>query len=120
MAKMSIITGAILILLGLVGYVLSGGASPTALIPAFFGIPMVILGVLGRNPARVKWTMHLAMGLMLLGLFGSAGGILKFIRALGGGDASLAAQMQALMAVVCAVFLALGIKSFRDARRRRE
>lgn len=120
MAKMSIITGAILILLGIAGYALSDGASKTALIPAVFGIPMVVLGALGRHPDRVRWTMHAAMGLMLLGLFGSAGGILKAIRALGGGDLSLAAQMQALMALVCLVFLALGIRSFRDARRRRE
>jgi hypothetical protein len=58
----------------------------------------------------------------LLGLIGSARGIPAFVSLLGGGEVErpAAAVAQAIMALACAVFIALGVKSFRDARKARE
>jgi len=50
-AKVSLVTGILLAVLGIVAYALTGLESITALIPAFVGIPVGILGWLAtRNP----------------------------------------------------------------------
>ena len=49
MAKLTIIYGVIFIVMGLYGYFGISNESITALIPTFFGIPMLVLGWLGLN-----------------------------------------------------------------------
>lgn len=121
MALVGIVFGLLLILLGGGAYLTSGGASVTALIPAFVGLPVLILGVLARNPARTKAAMHGAVGLALLGLLGSARGIPDALALLQGQDVErpTAAVVQATMAVLCLVFLVLGVRSFIQARKAR-
>jgi hypothetical protein len=122
MAKLSITYGAIFILMGLISYFGISSESITALIPAFFGIPMLILGWLGLNEKYLKHTMHVAAVLMLLGFFGTIGGLIKFFKMLGGvqPERPAAVTVQAIMAVMCLVFLILAIKSFVDARRNKQ
>lgn len=122
MANMSIGLGTVLIVLGILGYFGSGTSSITAMIPAFFGLPIVVLGFVAR--AREAWrkhAMHGAIGLALLGFLGSAGGVIDMSRLLLGGqvDRPTAALVQGTMAIVCAVLIILGVKSFIDARRAR-
>jgi hypothetical protein len=50
--------GLILIVLGLAAYFLTGRASVTALIPAFFGAVFVILALVARNESARKHAMH--------------------------------------------------------------
>lgn len=120
MTKLSITTGIILIILGILSYILTGAASATALIPAFFGIVFTGLGYLGNKKENLrKHTMHAALLLAILGLGGSFGGLISMIGALGGEmpERQAAAIGQAIMAVVCIVFLVAGIKSFIDTRK---
>jgi len=117
-SKISIAVGAILIALGLIGYFGTGMVSWTALIPAFFGLPLAILGALALNEDRRKHSMHAAV---IVGLVGFVGGAFSFFRPLLSGNdlKPMAATMQALMALTCAVFVGLCVKSFVDARRAR-
>ena len=121
MAKISMTFGIILILLGLYSYFGISSESITALIPTFLGIPVLILGFLGLNDKYLKHAMHGAAVLMLLGFGGTVGGLIKFFRMLGGEvfERPSAITIQAIMALICLVFLILAIKSFIDAIRKR-
>src|SRR5688572_27004267 len=48
---LSVLMGSLLILLGVVGYYASNMVSPTALIPAAFGVVILMLGAYGREPS---------------------------------------------------------------------
>jgi zinc transporter ZupT len=114
-APVTIAVGIVLILLGVIGYVPT--QAPTALIPAGFGVALLLLGVLARQDKVRKHAMHTAV---LVGLVGFVGAAVMVVRALAGGgiELPLAFAMQALMAVVCGVFVGLCVKSFIDARRK--
>lgn len=122
MAKLSITYGIIFILMGLYSYFGISSESITALIPAFFGIPMLILGWLGLNEKYLKHSMHGAAVLTLLGFAGTVGGLIKFFKMLGGAEMErpAAVTVQAIMAVLCLLFLIFAVKSFIDARRNKE
>ena len=119
MAKVSIVFGLILIILGLVSYFGISSESITALIPAFLGVPILFLGFFSINEKYLKHSMHAAAVLMLLGFGGTVSGLIKFFRMLGGEifERPSAITIQAIMAVICLIFLVLAIKSFIDARR---
>jgi hypothetical protein len=121
MAKFSIIFGIILIILGLYSYFGISSESITALIPTFLGIPVLILGFLALNEKFLKHAMHGAAALMLLGFGGTVGGLIKFFKLLGGEvfERPSAITIQAIMALLCLIFLIFAIKSFIDARRKR-
>ena len=119
MAKTSQLVGVILMVLGGGGYVMSGMASQTALIPAFFGIVISGLGYYGRHEHTRKTAMHLAMVIALVGILGSARGLMGLPAVLSGGDVErpVAVISQSVMAVVLIWYLFMGIQSFRAARR---
>ena len=119
MARFSIILGIILIALGLISYFGISSESITALIPTFLGIPILILGYLALNEKYLKHAMHGALVLVILGFGGTVGGLIKFFRMLGGEvfERSSAITVQAIMALLCLIFLIFAIKSFIDARR---
>lgn len=122
MPKFSIVLGIIFIIMGLYGYFGISSESITALIPTFFGIPMLIFGWLGLNEKYLKHAMHGAAVLTLLGFAGTVGGLIKFFKMLGGEEMQrpAAVTVQAIMALLCLLFLVFAVKSFIDARRNRE
>jgi len=120
-AKTTILFGALLTLLGLITYfgAESLGASKrsmTALIPAFVGLPLAILGVVAQNPGARKHAMHAAAALALLGFLASAG---RFI-SVGAAPTSVGPIALLIMAVLCGLFVGLCVRSFIAARRARE
>lgn len=121
MSTISMIFGFALIVVGLGGYALSGAASWTALIPAIFGLILVICGLLARNAALRKHVMHIAAVVAVLGVAGTASRALKLPALLSGAefDRPAAIWASALTCLLCIVFLVLCIKSFIDARRKR-
>lgn len=121
MARVAIVCGAVLVLLGLGGYFGTGTRSVTALIPAFFGLPLAILGLIGRAEQRRRHALHAATVLALLGLLGTVRGLPQFGQLITGGEVARPAATiaQAVMAVVCLVFLVLAVRSFVEARRNR-
>lgn len=121
MPKVTIVFAILLIVLGLIGYFATGRTSVTALIPAFLGIVMLTLGLLGGKESLRKHTMHAAAALGLLGLIGAARGLPAFFSLLGGAQVArpAAAVSQAIMVLLMLVYVGLGVKSFIDARRSR-
>mgnify|MGYP001277182608 CR=1 FL=1 len=119
MATVTMAVGAILTLLGIGGYVLTQMASLTALIPAAFGLVFLALGAWGRQESARKHAMHGAMALAILGILGSARGVMQLPSYLSGGEVARPAAMisQSVMAVTLLLFLAMGIRSFIAARR---
>jgi len=121
MAKLSITWGVIFILMGLYSYFGISNESITALIPTFFGIPLLILGWVGLNEKYLKHAMHGAAVLNLLGFVGTVSGLIKFFKMLGGVETErpAAVTVQAIMAILCLIFLIFAVKSFIDARKNR-
>ena len=118
MISISIICGVLLILIGLIGYVYgmsAGAASPTALIPAAFGLLIAILGAIAAaKPDLRKHLMHVAV---LLGLIGFLIPAIRLLMKIGQLTMSAAVVSQLAMALVCLVFVILAVRSFIAARR---
>jgi zinc transporter ZupT len=121
LANTTIGFGIVLIVLGVGGYFGSDRVSPTALIPAAFGLLLVIFGALARDDKRRKMAMHIAVTVGLLGFLGTVSGLLKLPALLSGGvvDRPGAVVSKSIMAVLMAVYVGMCVKSFIDARRRR-
>jgi len=120
MARTTIGLGIILITLGLVGFFATGMQSVTALIPTFFGIVFLILGMIAHRESARKMTMHIAMVIALLGLIGTFSGLIKFFGLITGGEVARPAAVitQTIMALFLIYYLASGIKTFIDARKK--
>lgn len=112
--------GALLVLAGFVAYLATDRQSMTALAPAAVGVLLLIFGFLAGKPERTRSMIHAALGVSLLGLLAS-GMPLRDLPALFAGDAERpgAVVAAAVMALLCLVHLALGVRSFLAARRRR-
>ena len=115
MANTTIGIAAALIAVGVVGYVSTDRQSATALIPAVLGVLLLAFGWLARNDAYRKHAMHAVAVVALLGLLGTIGGLIRLL----GGATTPAAIAQGLTAVLTGGLLALCVRSFVDARRRR-
>jgi len=113
--------GVVLIVLGLGGYFASDMVSPTALIPAAFGILLVIFGVMARDDKRRKLAMHIAVTVGLLGFIGTVSGLFELPTLLSGGTVARpgAVISKSIMAALMAVYVGMCVKSFIDARRKR-
>lgn len=109
--------GFLLVVLGLVGYLATGRASVTALIPAFFGAVFLILAIAARRESARKHLMHAAVALALLGALGGLGRIIPAISAGTLGRPAVLAQIA--MTVILLVYVALGVRSFIEARKAR-
>ena len=121
MPTTTIVTGVLLIVLGLVGFIGTGSEHYTALIPAGFGIALAICGFLAKAPERRKLFMHIAVTLGLLGFLGTVMGIVKVVRMAAGETIPRpeAAESQAVMAFISLIFVGLCVNSFIKARRAR-
>lgn len=117
MPNTSIWTGRLLTLLGIAGYgygIYVDNASLTALIPAVFGIILMVLGHLAiAKESLRKHLMHAAVVIGLLGFILPAGRLMSKFSSL---TMSAAVISQAAMALVCLIFVVLAIRSFIAAR----
>jgi hypothetical protein len=122
MPIVTIIYGLLLTVLGLISYFGTGMLSMTALIPAFFGLPILICGVLARDEAKLRHAMHGAATLSLLGFLGAAPGLLKMPALLSGEFIARpeAVKAQAIMAILSLIFVILCVRSFINIRRARK
>ncbi len=121
MWKSAVSTGVLLIVIGVGGYVGTGQASVTALIPAGLGVLLVLSGALARQERWRKHAMHAAAAVGLLGFLGAAPGLIKAVRMLGGAEMErpVAVLLMAITAVICALFVGACVRSFVDARLKR-
>ncbi len=124
MAQLSIAYGAVLILIALVGYFGTGRVSLTALIPAYFGLPVAILGMVAlrvRDKARMH-VMHAIVVIAVLAAVGTVRSLAGLVKLLSGGQVERppAVYAQSATAIVSVLFVVICVKSFIDARRARQ
>jgi hypothetical protein len=121
MPNVTIGFGAALAALGLGGYLLTGRTSLTALIPLALGVLLAACGAAALDRARRKHAMHAAAVVGLLGFLGPLRVLPQMVALVGGGAVEHRAAVvdQLLLMILCAVFLALCIRSFVLARRTR-
>ena len=111
------VVGFLLIVLGVGGYLGTGRTSLTAMIPAFFGAVFLILALVARKPDARKHAMHAAVALALVGALAVLPRVAAGIS--GGNVARPAVLSQIATAIVLLVYVALGVRSFIEARRAR-
>lgn len=113
----------VLVALGVWGYVATGSAHPTALIPCYFGLVLGLCGYLANHEdmQRRKLWMHVAVSIGALGFLGTLKSLWDGFKMLGGTvyEHPVAVEEKAGMSVVCLVFVALCVASFISARRGR-
>lgn len=117
MPNVTAFVGLILMVLGGSAYTQSATRSPMALTPALFGVVFLALGVLAGRDAWRKHAMHAAAALALVGTLAGLGPLM-----MGGSNRFPPAMIRSTvtMSVICALFLALAVRSFIMARRQRE
>jgi hypothetical protein len=122
MAKVTLVFAALLIALGLVGFLGTGSAHPTALIPTWFGLALALFGFLAISPdeKRRKLFMHFNVTIGLLGFLGAAIEACRgYMTATAAGVApdEIALASKLTMAILMLVYVILCVRSFINARR---
>ena len=115
-SRIAILNGVVLSAWGVIAYFMQSSDPPsiTALIPAFMGLPMLLLGFLSeRNPSNRHHYMHACMVVALVMALGGARVVL-------GGMSWLAIVSHLLLLQVGLSFTIVGVMSFRHARLQRE
>ena len=111
------VVGFLLIVLGVSSYFGTGRTSLTAMIPAYFGAVFLILALVARKPDARRHALHAAVALALIGALAVLPRVFAGISA---GDFGRPAVMSQLAtAIVLLIYVALGVKSFIEARRAR-
>jgi len=122
MANTTLGYGLCLVLIGVLGYLGSGRASPTALIPAAIGAVLLVCGALARSEKLRMHAVHAALVVALLAILGTASGLWGLIKWAMGTPPPfpLAVVARVLTLGLSVGYLVLGIRSFRAARIARE
>lgn len=122
MAKVTLVFAALLIALGLAGYLGTGSQHPTALIPSWFGVALGIFGFLAISPSesRRKLFMHINVTIGLLGFLGGAiEAVRGYLHAKSAGlePDQIALASKSTMAILMLIYVLLCVRSFIVARR---
>lgn len=118
MTTITLAAGAVLTVLGIAGYALSGAASLTALIPALVGVLLAICGVLARQEKLRRHAIHAALAVALLGALGSLMNVVKIGQVFAGtAQRPTAVVVSTIMFLILVAYLAVGVRSFVAARR---
>ena len=119
--KLTVVTGALLVLTGLIAYLGTGTSSMTALIPAFVGALILICAAIGRKPNLHRHAVHAALVVALVGALGSLMNVVKIGQLFTGTAERPAAIITSIfMLMLCANYVAAGVYSFVEARKRRK
>lgn len=107
--------GVLLIVVGVGAWLLAGGpgTSLTALLPAVLGLILLVLGLAAGRGEWHRHVIHAALVVALLGFLGT----LRQVIPLFTGEAGLAAWASLITALLCLLYVALGVRSFIAARR---
>jgi len=134
MAKLAMVFGVLIALVGVAGYIETHFWH--ALIPVVLGVLLVLLGLLANtdDPKRRMLSMHIAVTVGLLGFLGTIPGLIAMVGFLTGTHQEtasehievgmlsvhkLAAEVQSATSILCLIFVLLCVRSFIAARRAR-
>jgi hypothetical protein len=123
MAKFTICFGILLILLGVFGFVYTGSAHPTSLIPAGIGLFFVLFGVMANTESskkRMLW-MHISVTVALLVFLGMVPAAVDTIRLSRGVSFPHPAAVveKGALALLSLLYVLFCVRSFIAARRSR-
>jgi hypothetical protein len=123
MAKITVLVGILLILLGGVSYILTGHKFPTSLIPVAFGVLLVTFGRMAETPVQKRRMlfMHIAVTVGLLGFLATAPALVQVVELFKGKLFSYPAAIEekAAMSALLLIYVVLCVRSFVVARRSR-
>jgi hypothetical protein len=120
MAPITLLFAVTYILLGVGGFVMTGSAHKTALIPCAFGILFVLFGLLAFKENMRKHAMHGAVLIALLAFLGTAKALAHLPDLVQGTAEKPAAIItQSLNAGLSLLYIILAVRSFIQARRAR-
>jgi len=122
MAKVTLIFAILLVALGLISYLGTGSAHPTALIPTWWGLALGICGFLAISPSerRRKIFMHINVTIGALGFIGAAAVAIQgyaSARSHGMEPDMIALAAKLTMAALLLIYVILCVRSFIEARR---
>lgn len=117
MQRLTLVIGGLLVVLGIGAYVTYLGSqleSVTALIPAFVGIVLLICGAIAARGERAR--MHATHAALAVALLAALGALVRVVTvaALSGG-----VIVSAIMFLLLAFYIVMGVRSFVAARRAR-
>lgn len=116
MPVLTIILGAVLVVLGVISYIVTDFASWTALIPAILGLILGIFGFVALKKQSLG--VHIALLVAVLGLAGTLMNVLKIGELFDGtAERPAAIIFSAITFVLLLAYLVYGIISFIRARR---
>jgi fucose 4-O-acetylase-like acetyltransferase len=123
MSKLTIGFGILLVLLGITGFVYTGSAHPTALIPTAIGLLFIIFGVLANTEdakKRMLW-MHVSVTVALLVFLGMIPAAIDTIRLSRGVSFPHPAAVveKGALALFSLIYVLFCVRSFISARRAR-
>ena len=110
MVTTTLLYGVLITGLGIIGYLATGQASKTALIPCVFGLPVIALGILSwMKPNLSKQTRIAALIIALLAFGGTAQGLGGLVTLMTNGEVARpsAVIVQAIMAIASLIYLVL-------------
>jgi fucose 4-O-acetylase-like acetyltransferase len=123
MAKITVLFGVLLIILGAASFILTGHKFPTSLIPIAFGILLVTFGSVAETPEtrRRMLFMHIAVTIGLLGFLATAPALVSAVQLFKGKlfPYPAAIEEKAAMSVLLLIYVVLCVRSFIAARRSR-
>jgi hypothetical protein len=123
MAKITVLFGVVLIILGGASFVLTGNKFPTSLIPAAFGILLITFGRMAETPVakRRMLFMHIAVTVGLLGFLATAQSLFQVVQLFKGKlfPYPAAIEEKAAMSALMLIYVVLCVRSFITARRAR-
>jgi uncharacterized membrane protein len=111
------VVGFILIAIGVIGYLSTGAASITALIPAMVGAIMLVLALAARNAQARKHAMHAAVAFALIAALATLPRLIPGLMAREFQRPATIAQLA--MVLVLLFYVLMGVRSFIQARRDR-
>lgn len=119
MARVGIVFGLLLCGLTIAGLVGTVSKAPAQFIPMMFGIPIFFCGVVALTPTRLKYSMHSAATVGLIGVL-VGGGLAVFTGMRLSDGVEINAYVFKLvlaMAILCLVFVGICTVSFLQARK---
>ncbi|GAB3998748.1 hypothetical protein [Nocardioides marmoraquaticus] len=114
--RTTVIVGAVLVVVGVLGYLLSDSRSLTAFIPSVLGVVLVVCGIVGARKPKIG--IHAALVVALVGVLGTIPNVLGLGELFSGdSDRPLAVVSGTVTFVLLVAYLVIGIRSFVAARR---
>ena len=120
MRVISLVFGILLVLVGVAGFVVTGCQHPTALIPSYLGVVLIVCGALGLKASEKarKHIMHVAVLVALLGMIFTSRGLQNLPDLFKGtAEKPEAVLSKSATFILCGIYFILCIKSFVDVRR---